>query len=98
MELFPAIFFAALVAAVVCISGRGFLQPTGSPTQYEVIADAQIVGRITLSSSLRHHSKPWVWSIALAFSDGHDPVHGFEATRDEAMHAFARSWFGENQP
>ena len=26
------------------------LQPTGSPTQYEVIADAQIVGRITLSS------------------------------------------------
>jgi hypothetical protein len=82
--------------------GRGddtdlFLQPTGSPTQYEVIADAQIVGRITLSSSLRHHSKPWVWSIALAFSDGHDPVHGFEATRDEAMHAFARSWFGENQ-
>ena len=75
-----------------------FLQPTGSPTQYEVIADAQIVSRITLSNSLRHHNKPWVWSINLAFSDGHDPVHGFEATRDEAMHAFARSWFGENQP
>ena len=37
-------------------------------------------------------------SIALAFSDGPDPVHGFEATRDEAMQAFARSWFGENQP
>ena len=37
------------------------LQPTGSPTQYEVIADAQIVGRITLSSSLRNHSEPWVW-------------------------------------
>ena len=29
-----------------------YSQPTGSPTQYEVIADAQIVGRITLSSSL----------------------------------------------
>ena len=54
-----------------------FLQPTGSPTQYEVIADAQIVSRITLSNSLRHHNKPWVWSINLAFSDGHDPVSCF---------------------
>jgi hypothetical protein len=26
-----------------------------------------------------------VWSIDLAFSDGHDPVHGFEATREAAM-------------
>ena len=37
------------------------LQPTGTPTQYEAITDAKIVGRITLSSSLRNHSKPWVW-------------------------------------
>jgi hypothetical protein len=73
-----------------------FLQPTGSPAQYEVISDAQIVGRIMLSSSLRNHSKPWVWSINLAFSDGHEPVHGFEATPDAAMEAFARSWFGES--
>jgi hypothetical protein len=72
------------------------LQPTGSPTQYEVIADAQIVGRITLSSSLRNHSEPWVWSIDLAFSHGGDPVHGRAAAREAAMHAFARSWFGEN--
>ena len=72
------------------------LQPTGSPTQYEVIADAQIIGRITLSSSLRNHSAPWVWSIDLAFSHGRDPVHGFAATREAAMQAFARSWFGEN--
>jgi hypothetical protein len=71
------------------------LQPTGSPTQYEVIADAQIIGRITLSSSLRNHSEPWVWSIDLAFN-GRDPVHGRAAAREAAMHAFARSWFGEN--
>jgi hypothetical protein len=42
--------------------------------------------------------KPWVWSIDLAFSHGRDPVHGFAATREAAMRAFARSWFGENQP
>jgi hypothetical protein len=67
------------------------LQPTVNPTQYEVIADAQIVGRITLSNSLRNHSKSWVWSVDLAFSHGRDPVHGFAATREAAMQAFARS-------
>jgi hypothetical protein len=44
------------------------LQPTGNPSQYEVIADEQIVGRIALYSALRGHRKPWVWSIDLAFS------------------------------
>ena len=26
------------------------------------------------------------------------PTHGFAATREAAMQAFARSWFGENAP
>ena len=40
------------------------LQPTaGNPSQYEVIADEQIVGRIALFSALRDRSRPWVWSI-----------------------------------
>jgi hypothetical protein len=58
-----------------------------------MIADAQIVGRITLFSALRDHPRPWVWTIDLALSDGRDPTHGFEATREGAMRAFARSWF-----
>ena len=68
------------------------LQPTGNPTQYEVIADGQIVGRIALFSSLRDHSRPWVWSIDLAFYKRHDRAHGFEATREAALQAFARFW------
>ena len=39
------------------------LQPTGNPSQYEVIADEQIVGRIALFSALRDRSKPWIWTI-----------------------------------
>ena len=66
---------------------------TGNPSQYEVIADEQIVGRIALYSALRDHRKPWVWSIDLAFSAGRERVHGFEATREAAMQAFAGSWF-----
>ena len=69
------------------------LRPTGNPAQYEVIEGEQIVGRISLFSALRDHRKPWVWSIDLAFSAGRERVHGFEATREAAMQAFARSWF-----
>jgi hypothetical protein len=51
--------------------------------------------RIALFSALGGHSKPWVWTIDLALSDGRDPTHGFEATREAAMQAFARSWHRE---
>ena len=44
-----------------------------------------------LFSALRDHSPPWVWTIDLAFYEGHDPAHGFEATREAAMKAFGRS-------
>ena len=63
------------------------LQPTGNPSQYEVIADEQIVGRIALFRALRDRSKPWIWTIDLAFTDGRERTHGFEATRDAAMQA-----------
>jgi hypothetical protein len=66
---------------------------TGNPLQYEVIADGRIVGRIARYSALRDQSKPWVWSVDFAFQEGRHPTHGFEATREAAMQAFARSWF-----
>ena len=63
------------------------LQPTGNPSQYEVVAGEQIVGQIALFSALRDRSKPWIWTIDLAFTDGRERTHGFEATRDAAMQA-----------
>lgn len=72
------------------------LGPTENPTQYEVIADGHIVGRIALFSALRDHRRPRVWTIDPAFHEGHDPAHGFEETREAAMQAFARSWHREN--
>ena len=35
-------------------------------------------------------SKPWAWSVDLAFQEGRHPTHGFEATREAAMQAFAK--------
>ena len=74
------------------------LQPTGNPSQYEVIADEQIVGRIALFSALRDRSKPWIWTIDSLFSEGRDQTHGFEASCDAALEAFTRCWFQQNKP
>jgi hypothetical protein len=63
------------------------LQPTGNPSQYEVIADEQIVGRIALFIALRDRSEPWIWTIDLAFTDDRDQTHGFEASCEAAMEA-----------
>ena len=71
---------------------RGLTPPSWTPaTQYEVIADGQIVGRISLVGALQN--KPWMWSIDFTFSEGHEPLYGFEATREAAMQSFAKSWF-----
>jgi hypothetical protein len=33
---------------------------------------------------------PWLWP--LDHLQGREPTHGFEATREAAMQAFAKSW------
>ena len=59
--------------------------------------DIGIVGRIALFRALQDRSKPWIWTIDLAFTDGRDQTHGFEASREAAMEAFTRCWFRENK-
>ena len=36
--------------------------------------------------------KPWMWSLAYGQTEGRTPTHGYEATRKEAMQAFAKGW------
>jgi hypothetical protein len=43
---------------------RLFPAPSGTHNEYEVIANAQIIGRIALLSD---RSKPWFWVIDLPF-------------------------------
>src|SRR3954452_8191835 len=66
---------------------------TGTPNEYEVIANAQIIGRITLLSG---RSKPWFWALSLPFRGSRShPWHGFEATRQAAMEVLDRNWHRE---
>jgi hypothetical protein len=49
-----------------------------------------VVGRI-----LRAHAAPvgtpWMWTLAYGDHEDRTPTHGYEATRQAAMQAFARS-------
>ena len=56
---------------------------------FDVIGpDGLVIGRI-FKATTAPPGTPWMWTIA--FSD-REPAHGYEATRQAAMQAFARSW------
>ena len=63
---------------------------SGALNEYEVIASAQIIGRIVLHSG---RSKPWFWVISLpSRGSRRHPWHGFEATREAAMEVLDSNW------
>jgi hypothetical protein len=35
---------------------------------------------------------PWLWTLAFGQHEDRTPTHGYEATREAAMAAFAKSW------
>jgi hypothetical protein len=35
---------------------------------------------------------PWMWTLAFGHREDRTPTHGYEATRDAAMAAFAKTW------
>jgi hypothetical protein len=37
-------------------------------------------------------SAPWLWTLAYDHHEDRTPTHGYEATREAAMAAFAKSW------
>ena len=68
-------------------------RPSGqwNDEDYDVLAGAAVVGRI-----FRVHAAPvgmpWMWTLAFGHHEDRTPTHGYEATREAAMTAFAKSW------
>jgi hypothetical protein len=58
------------------------------------IADGAVVGRIMFFSAAPG-GLPWLWTIAPSCQGGRATTHGYEATRDSAMQAFAQAWHRE---
>ena len=56
---------------------------------YEVLEDSVIVGRIFLMP-IGLKGRPWM--LVIRDRKGRTPTHGYEATREAAMAAFAKSW------
>jgi hypothetical protein len=57
----------------------------------DVLADGVVVGRIYMDNAAPMGT-PWMWALAFGHREDRSPTHGYAATRDAAMRAFAKSW------
>jgi hypothetical protein len=62
-----------------------------SESDYDVLAEGVVVGRI-LRAAAAPVDAPWLWTLAFGHHEDRTPTHGYEATREAAMAAFAKSW------
>jgi hypothetical protein len=58
---------------------------------YDVVADGIVVGRIMKAAAAPERT-PWFWTLAFGHRGERRLTHGYEATREAAMAAFAKSW------
>ena len=58
---------------------------------YDVLAAGVVVRRIMLAAAAPVGS-PWMWTLAYGQHEDRSPTHGYEASREAAMTAFAKSW------
>jgi hypothetical protein len=58
---------------------------------YDVLADGVVVGRI-MRAAAAPEGTPWMWTLAFGQHEDRTPTRGYEATREAAMAAFAKSW------
>ena len=59
---------------------------------YDVIRpDGVIIGRI-FEATTSPIGTPWMWILTYRDHEDRTPMHGYEATRQAAMQAFAKSW------
>lgn len=68
-------------------------RPSGewNDDDYDVLAEGVIVGRI-MKAAASPVETPWLWTLAFGHHEDRIPTHGYAATRDAAMAAFAKSW------
>jgi hypothetical protein len=56
-----------------------------------VVADGVVVGR-NMKAAAAPVGMSWMWRLAYGYHEDRSPTHGYEATREAAMVAFAKSW------
>ena len=68
-------------------------RPSGewNDDDFDVLADSVVVGRI-MKVHAAPVGTPWMWTLTFGHHEDRTPTHGYEATREAAMAAFAKSW------
>ena len=68
-------------------------RPSGewNEDDFDVLSDGEPVGRI-FNANAAPVGSPWMWTLIFPHHEGRSPTHGYEATREAAMAAFAKSW------
>ena len=68
-------------------------RPSGewNDNDFDVLADTVVVGRI-VKANAAPVGKPCMWMLLYGYHRDRSPTHGYEATREAAMAAFANSW------
>jgi hypothetical protein len=64
-------------------------------TTYDVIGNDGIVIGCIFKATTSPVGTPWMWTLAYGDHEDRTLTHGYEATRQAAMQAFARSWYRE---
>ena len=62
-----------------------------SDDDFDVLADGAVVGRIMKAAAVPV-GMSWMWTLAFGHHEDRTPTHGYAATREAAMAAFAKSW------
>jgi len=62
-----------------------------SEDDYDVLCEGEVVGLI-MKTAAAPVGQPWLWTLAYGHHEDRTPIYGYEATREAAMAAFAKSW------
>ena len=68
-------------------------RPSGNWNEddFDVLASGEVVRRIFKVHAAPVGS-PWMWTLAFGHHEDRTPTHGYAATREDAMAAFAKGW------
>jgi hypothetical protein len=68
-------------------------RPSGewNDDDFDVLADGAVVGRIMKAAAVPV-GQSWLWTLGFEYHEDRTPTHGYAATSEAAMDAFAKSW------
>jgi hypothetical protein len=67
-------------------------RPSGqwNDDDFDVLANGEVVGHI-FKANAGPVGRTWMWTLAFGHHEDRTPTHGYAATREDAMAAFAKS-------